>query len=445
MILFLSRYLEREADTTDASHDIDHLIRVLSITLYIVQTEGGDMSVIVPAALLHDIVNVPKNSPNRTKASEFSAHKAAKILELIPYYPLDKIPFVMLAIRQHSYSRGEEASTLESQIVKDADRLDSSGALALARTFASMANMRGEFYHPTYPLFKERKPDPGNYALDFILTRLLMLKDGMHTTIGRQWGRERERILTLFRKAIVKEAFLSKAKSQGQYPLLNMHLSESLQHLLAIQKGSNLLSLTEHLLHSIDVQLPLDDPSHNIEHLIRVLSNAIFISAYEDANMNIVIPAVLFHNSVFSPDQLTAILSDVPCYPPELIPLVISTIQSHRSGEPLTELHAKALRDANYLDSLGAMAIARTFASMSKMGGQFYHREDPLCQHRQSEPKKYALDYIRTCLMTLKDKMNTIIGKHWATQRAPMLELFQDLLVKEAFLGNPDRKESTIK
>ena len=52
----------------DVSHDFGHALRVLSNAERIVKEEGGDLDIIVPAALFHDLVTYPKNHPNKHKS-----------------------------------------------------------------------------------------------------------------------------------------------------------------------------------------------------------------------------------------------------------------------------------------------------------------------------------------------------------------------------------------
>ncbi len=71
----------REISDIDTSHDCDHALRVLSNAENIAKEENGDLDIIVPAALFHDLVVYPKNHPLRHKSQEESALKAGGILE----------------------------------------------------------------------------------------------------------------------------------------------------------------------------------------------------------------------------------------------------------------------------------------------------------------------------------------------------------------------------
>ena len=111
----------------DPGHDPAHLLRVARRTLCF--GEGSvDEREAIAAALLHDIVNVPKDSPDRSRASELCAEHARGLLARLGF-SAESVEHVAVAIRQHSFSRGEKASTLLSQALQDADRLEAVGAI----------------------------------------------------------------------------------------------------------------------------------------------------------------------------------------------------------------------------------------------------------------------------------------------------------------------------
>ena len=80
--------------------------------------EGADLTVVMPAAWLHDCVAVPKSSPDRRMASRLCARQAVEWLEKYewPYGRLDKIAH---AIEAHSFSAAVTPRTLEAKVVQD--------------------------------------------------------------------------------------------------------------------------------------------------------------------------------------------------------------------------------------------------------------------------------------------------------------------------------------
>lgn len=80
-----------EISSEDVSHDFEHSYRVLMNAEELVKKEGGDLDIVIPAALFHDVITYPKNQVNSYNSQIASAEKAGKILADIIEYPKDKI------------------------------------------------------------------------------------------------------------------------------------------------------------------------------------------------------------------------------------------------------------------------------------------------------------------------------------------------------------------
>ena len=115
----------------DPAHDLAHFRRVVKTAKMLTAEEGATLEVVVPAAWLHDLVNVPKNDPKRSLASRLSATAATEFLRSSGYPP-EHLERIHHAIEAHSFSAKIEAKTLEARIVQDADRLDGLGAVGIA-------------------------------------------------------------------------------------------------------------------------------------------------------------------------------------------------------------------------------------------------------------------------------------------------------------------------
>lgn len=98
---------------TDVSHDFDHALRVLTNAERIVKTEKGDLDIIIPATLFHDIVVYQKNHPDSHKSQEESAILAEKILNKYSDFPKEKIERVKTCILECSFSKGIIPKTWE--------------------------------------------------------------------------------------------------------------------------------------------------------------------------------------------------------------------------------------------------------------------------------------------------------------------------------------------
>jgi uncharacterized protein len=116
-----------------SGHDFNHTDRVYNMVIKISEGEGVDMDVVRAAALLHDIVRNKQRGGNVCHAEEGA--KMARVILGEEYFPVDKIDDVVYCIEVHRYSKGLEARTKEAKILQDADRLDSLGAVGVARVF----------------------------------------------------------------------------------------------------------------------------------------------------------------------------------------------------------------------------------------------------------------------------------------------------------------------
>ncbi len=174
----------------DAAHDLAHVQRVVVNARRFAQAEGADLAVVIPAAWLHDCVAVCKGSDQRSLASRLSADKAIELLRDWGY-PERYFDAIRHAIEAHSWSAGIAPRTLEAKVVQDADRIDSIGAIGVARAILVGGTLGRELYHPDDPLCEQRDADDKRYTLDHFYSKLLMLKDGFHTAAARAEAQKR--------------------------------------------------------------------------------------------------------------------------------------------------------------------------------------------------------------------------------------------------------------
>lgn len=188
----------------DGAHDLSHLYRVWSNVRRITAQEGGDLRLLLAATLLHDCVNVEKSSPLRPQASRLSAERARQILADLHWSASD-IEAVAHAIATHSFSAGLTPTTLEARILQDADRLDSLGALGVARTFYVSGRLGRALYDPTDPCASQRGLDDSRFTLDHFQSKLLHLAEGFQTATGRRLAQVRHDRLERFRQELLEE------------------------------------------------------------------------------------------------------------------------------------------------------------------------------------------------------------------------------------------------
>ncbi|HTJ14011.1 MAG TPA: HD domain-containing protein [Dinghuibacter sp.] len=201
-------YLRNNIHSDDGSHDLGHFRRVWHTCQRIDASEGsrGDLYVLLAASYFHDIVSVPKNHPDRSRASVLSGERTASLLaSSFPMFPLDKIPFVRHAIEAHSFSAGITPETYEARVLQDADRMEALGAIGIARTFYTAGFMRSGMFHEEDPLGLSRPLDDARFALDHFALKLLRLPETMQTEAGREMARRKAELLAGFREQLVKE------------------------------------------------------------------------------------------------------------------------------------------------------------------------------------------------------------------------------------------------
>ncbi|ANN79388.1 HD domain-containing protein [Bordetella flabilis] len=190
---------------TDSAHDLNHLDRVWANARQIMaSTTDANGLVVLAACYLHDLINVPKNHPDRAKASSISASEAVVRLKQLRY-PAEYLDDVAHAIEAHSYSAGIAPRSIEAKVVQDADRLDALGAVGLARMFHIGGRLNCALAHDSDPLAMQRPVDDMLYSLDHIEQKLLRLPDAMQTQAGRTLATKRADLLAKFRDRFVSE------------------------------------------------------------------------------------------------------------------------------------------------------------------------------------------------------------------------------------------------
>jgi len=189
----------------DGAHDASHLERVWrNAQALLAHHPEADALVVMAACYLHDLVNLPKNDPERAQASRRSAALARAELTRLGF-PEERLDAVAHAIEAHSFSAAIAPTTLEAKIVQDADRLDSLGAIGLARMFYVAGCMGRVLAHATDPLAETRVLDDQAYTLDHIVVKLAKLPGMMQLDAGRALAEARLARLMAFRDEFAAE------------------------------------------------------------------------------------------------------------------------------------------------------------------------------------------------------------------------------------------------
>jgi len=205
LIKKLERALISSQDAVDASHDVTHCRRVLQNAKEIASGEGAaNLTVLTAAAYLHDMVNVPKDADNRERASSLSALAARPILKSLGFGEED-IAAIQHCIEAHSFSANIKPETLEARILQDADRLESLGALGIARTFYIAGKMESDLFDGEDPFAAQRTLNDKQYAVDHFKIKLLNLVETMQTDAGKRIAQHRTNSMRQFLDSLAEE------------------------------------------------------------------------------------------------------------------------------------------------------------------------------------------------------------------------------------------------
>lgn len=188
----------------DPAHDLSHVKRVVNTAKKLAKEENAINEIVVPAAWLHDLVNLPKNHPDRKKASALAAEEALKYLRSVEY-PEKYLDSIHHAICAHSFSAGITPTTLEAKIVQDADRLDALGAIGLARLFSINTQLGRVFYDHKDPFAQKRSLDDKLYGLDHIFIKLEKISESMNTVSASIEAKRRFSFIQEFLNELKKE------------------------------------------------------------------------------------------------------------------------------------------------------------------------------------------------------------------------------------------------
>ncbi|MDP2137355.1 MAG: HD domain-containing protein [Candidatus Didemnitutus sp.] len=191
------------------------------------------------------------------------------------------------------------------------------------------------------------------------------------------------------------------------------------------------------------------DAAHDAEHVRRVVHNARRLAAAENARMEIVLPAAWLHDCVSvakdSPERPRASrLAAVQAngwlrqwgWAEEWLADISHAIEAHSfsAGIAPRTVEARVVQDADRLDALGAVGLARCLMLGGEMGRPLYVPEDPFAERRPPDDHRACLDHFFTKLLGLSATMQTDAGKIEAVRRTEFLHGYLRQLRRE--IGN---------
>ncbi|MBQ8201823.1 MAG: HD domain-containing protein [Clostridia bacterium] len=199
----------------DSAHDKDHVDRVLYHALDIAQGECGvDMDVLITACLLHDIARSEQLADPSVCHALYGGDKAYRFL-VENGFDAVKSEHVRQCIRTHRFRKSCQPASIEAKILFDADKLDVTGAIGIARTLI----YNGEVSRPVYNTRADGRVSDGSqdetdsffHEYRFKLEKIY---GRFYTERGALLAKQRQKAAVQFYEALYGE--VAQAYTQGQ-------------------------------------------------------------------------------------------------------------------------------------------------------------------------------------------------------------------------------------
>lgn len=182
-----------------------------------------------------------------------------------------------------------------------------------------------------------------------------------------------------------------------------------------------------------------EDPAHDLLHFKRVVATAKKLCMQEGAKLEVVLPAAWLHDFVIVPKddprrkQASRLSADAAVlflkqigYSEIYFEEIAHAIHAHSFSANIETktLEAKIIQDADRLDALGAIGIARCFATAGLLKTQFYSEEDPFCKSRAIDDKQFTIDHFFAKLFKIADTLKTKAGQNEGIKRVEVMKRF---------------------
>ena len=193
-------FVKKELENAEGGHDWFHIERVYKNAVLIANGENCDILIVQLGALLHDIADSKFHDGDETLGP-----KKARLFLESKNVPENTIAHLVNIIENISFKGGHEAkkfSSLELDIIQDADRLDAIGAIGIARTFNYGGFKNRAIYNPkinpNLHMSKEEYKNSDAPTINHFYEKLLLLKDKMNTKTGKEIAAQRHEFMELF-------------------------------------------------------------------------------------------------------------------------------------------------------------------------------------------------------------------------------------------------------
>ena len=207
IITIIEEYVKNICQNDVTGHDWWHIKRVYHNAMCINKQENADAFILTLIVLLHDVYDHKFYNGNM----EEKLVETLKELNIYAYIPQEDIENIVYSCANLGFSanmKEKKELSLEGKIVQDADRLDSIGAIGIARTFAYGGKKGRQIYDPNNHAIvneKEYKEKGSRTTISHFYDKLLKIKDLMNTETAKIIAEERHQYLEAFLQEFLDE------------------------------------------------------------------------------------------------------------------------------------------------------------------------------------------------------------------------------------------------
>ncbi|MBI4790420.1 MAG: HD domain-containing protein [Chloroflexi bacterium] len=183
----------------ESGHDFDHVLRVLALAERLARAEGADLEIVRAAALLHDIARADEDETHGDDHAQMAAVRAQSIL-LARGVPTEQADAVAHAIAAHRFRGSVAPQTLEAQVLFDADKLDSIGAIGVARAYAISGALNQRLWGEVAPdaVATRAQRNASHTAVAEFVVKLSKVRERVFTRAARQIAEDRHAYMAAF-------------------------------------------------------------------------------------------------------------------------------------------------------------------------------------------------------------------------------------------------------
>ena len=188
------------------------------------------------------------------------------------------------------------------------------------------------------------------------------------------------------------------------------------------------------------------DAAHDMQHIERVVLMARRLAELEAAELAVALPAAWLHDCVTLPKnapnrheasrlaaaEAVRFLRSI-AYPEAHLAGIAHAIEAHSfsAGITPTTLEAKVVQDADRLDAIGAIGVARCLMLGGVLERPLYNPTDPFCETREPDDLTYTIDHFYRKLLKIGQTLHTTAARAEAKRRNAFMTTFLSQLRHE--------------